>query len=147
MGRESSIIYRAENGVIYIPSLHDGLLLGMVLGEETSLDIYLLTERKEKINILFSNLITLNANNFREGNIVSQIRFFNKKNCPLEFVRCAYGYSEIEGDKFLHNRMKELEGFDWSLVEIVESYGCSLVALSGSPFLESSIVRVSPVPP
>ena len=135
----SGLMREGDGGASIIPSMHDGLLLGLSLAEDDGLEITFQTTAKKKIHIRLPRLVALKCDNFRQGNIVFAIRLYEKSNCPHDLVGRAYGYSKEEAAKFLAVRLSELEPGDWSLVEVQESYGCELVALSRGPLCDWSI--------
>ena len=126
--------------------MHDGLLLGLSLAVDGSLEITFQTTAKKKLHMRMPHLVALKGDNFRQGNIVFAIRLYEKSSCPHDLVARAYGYSKEEAAKYLAARLSELEPGDWSLVEVQESYGCELVALSRGPLCDWSLTTQDEAP-
>lgn len=112
--------------------MHDGHLLGLILLDKANeLELRLGTAMGDKITIKVPHLVALQANNFRQGNIVFEISLYTEDNCPVGCLQKAYGYDKMEWEQYGANKLSEI-GRNWSLIEIRESYGCELYALSGA---------------
>lgn len=128
---------RIDNSDVFVwPDIHDGFLTGLILPDENTLELHFLSLAQQKFILSFPDLLALKAENFRQGNIILDVMIYRKEVCPLRLLGQAFGYDDLESDRYLPDRLKELEQYEWSLLELTGSYGCDLLALFKTCFFD-----------
>lgn len=115
-----------------LTNIHDGYLMGMSLTSNNQLELELKCLSGERAKLVFPDLLTLVANDFRQGNIIDDINFYSSEESPWDLVLQAYGIQEAEKQKSLPIYQRILDPYNWTLLELASSYGCELLALSKS---------------
>lgn len=115
--------------VILDPDLHDGQLSSIVLGHE-HVEIGGCTDSGEAVTFRLNGLRSLVADGFREGNIVFEVRVTTGSGDGVTPALLRVCGGDPGGVARAHQLL--LDGA--SLLEIDETYGCSLVALFTGPF-------------
>lgn len=110
------------------PNFHDGYLEGIMLEENDKVLLHCKTFDGMQVQIIIPNASLLNADNFRQGNIISDIRVYNSDQYRADLAERGEGF-----DKQIHKdidmRMKKSPERGWSLFELMSSYGCDLLVL------------------
>ena len=121
--------------VIEDPALHDGRLRGIELTDDSGLLIKCSTEDGIAVRIVGDGLVALMATDFKEGNIIFEVRFSAAdSDSEVALARLFGGHA---GGIQKGNRVLSANG---RLLEVASSYGCELVALfSGSIVVEPDV--------
>jgi len=125
-----------------LTNIHDGYLMGISLISDDRLELELKCLSGERAKLVFPDLLTLVANDFRQGNIIDDINFYSSEEAPWDLVLQAYEIQEAEKQKYLPIYQRNLETYNWTLLELTSSYGCDLLALSKSPIKDIVILSI-----
>ena len=111
------------------PNFHDGFLDGLLL-DKSRIYIFLRTISGGKYTLILHEMEALRANDFREGNIILDVEFFESNQLDASFVLDVFQYSDEHKRRFVMEdwlraaAQKRLTG-----VEISASYGGTLLAV------------------
>ncbi len=104
-----------------IPDFHDGYLDGLFVTGRTA-KIFLRTVTGQRYTLILREVERFHAENFLEGNIIFDVKFFQPEQLTEGAVLDAYGYNEkrfVIQDWICDANQRGLQA-----VEISASYGC-----------------------
>ena len=128
------------DGVVLDPELHDGFLRGITVSPSKTLTVACSTLSGENVELVLEDVVRLRADNFREGNIIFEVRLLRGSACSPELVRKVFNYSDEEAARLLPRDMRTIANESWNLIAIDSSYGCELVAIArGSVSIQTEI--------
>ena len=117
------------DGVVVDPEVHDGQLMSIAMSQDKTLTVCFQTASGSSVTLQFLDVVRLRADNFREGNIVFEVRTYTGGECPPDLVARAFDYGEAETARWLPAQLHTIVSEAWRLVVIDSSFGCDLVAL------------------
>lgn len=120
-----------------VPRFHDGLLTGIILGEQSA-TVYLRQSTGEEYTLTLSGLEVLQMEDFRQGNIISMVEVvsgrFPYEHAGLERLfepphpTAAEEYHKAHAI-VLERQAARIASGEVSLLIIVPSYGADLLAI------------------
>ncbi|MCX6972329.1 MAG: hypothetical protein NTV93_19570 [Verrucomicrobia bacterium] len=127
-----------------LPDLHDGYLIGIILSGNKTLALHCRDVKNRTYEICIPKIQSLKADNFLEGNIIFEINLYSGSECSPELVAKVKSYNN-EASTFLQRDLELIASQKWTLIELVSSYGCDLLALSQAGVEEIHVSLLSPV--
>ena len=122
-----------ERGRVVRPSLHDGYLVGMALGDDKddkSVVIFLRSDSGQSYELELRGLDMLRADEFLEGNIICGIYISAGKDVSDKDICSVYGLVGGPNDGHcLQVEKKKVHDLGLMHLSITPSYGCSLRAI------------------
>jgi hypothetical protein len=116
------------------PNLHDGLLTSIALRDH-DLTLGCSNSDGERYELLLRGIVRLQANDFREGNIILSVERFLGAECPRDLVLKAYGEESDPAATWVPGVLDQIEREGWTLLVLASSYGCTLSALANGPLV------------
>jgi hypothetical protein len=111
------------------PDFHDGYLEGLFVSS-TQAKVFLRTAAGQRYTLILQEVERLYAENFRQGNIIFDVEFFQPEQLTQDAVFEVYGYSEQHQKNFLMEQwIRGAKERCLQAVEISTSYGCSALVL------------------
>lgn len=108
---------------------HDGYVDGLLISGP-SIRIFLRTVDEKRFTLILSQVETLRAEDFRQGNIIFELNLLSVDELDSAFIFEAYDYSEELKRAFIMNTWVEgAKKKGLQAIEITPSYGCSIAAL------------------
>ena len=135
-----------DDGTLLEPEFHDGLLMGIILSEEKG-DLTLICRRVDgqEFDLVMPKIDHLRVDNFLQGNVIFEISIYEGANCPADRIRWMFDYNEEHARQFLPMHTREIVDGGWTLLKVVPSYGCELVALSKAHVDEITVSERYPI--
>jgi|SRR6185437_1753387 len=118
-----------ETFLVRDPNLHDARLFSLVL-TDGGLQIDCESTTGQRFRLSLQDLVRVRADNFREGNIILEIRRYRGASCPAALIKTAFGAENDGSTDWLSGITDQIRRDDWTLVVLESSYGCELVALA-----------------
>jgi hypothetical protein len=122
---KQQIVIRNRN--LITPSLHDGLLVGLIAPGHRQLLILTKNTNQATYCLVLSGVEHCRADDFREGNIILDITIEEGDNVGAEDV--AYLLGQGTDHPFVQNAITRIRAEKLLLLRINPSYGCTLVVL------------------
>ncbi|MBS0245326.1 MAG: hypothetical protein JSR61_01810 [Proteobacteria bacterium] len=124
-------------GVLRSPSLHDGLVLGIMLSGEDAATVALRDVQGQDFSMRLTGAEGLVCDNFLLGNIISEIWITSGKAPHDDALDVLFAQPHPAAAKEFHDqhaafvkrKMDEIREGSLKLVSIDSSYGCRLTAL------------------
>ena len=119
-------------------NFHDGNLLGMFIGDDDQISLFIETIHSGKYTLLLGGVVRLRATEFLEGNITLDLTVRSGKELSaklLDELNLVSMHSE-NMTKLLHKYKTE----EFRIIEMNPSYGCSLLALCSSAKLAKGVI-------
>jgi hypothetical protein len=113
------------------PLVHDAKLMGLILKENDSATLYIKDEAGNRHDIELRGVIRLKADDFKEGNVILYLAVLNGPEFEISMLADLFGV-ELEKEKlkpYFQDTADKLKSRHLSLVSLVPSYGCKLLAL------------------
>jgi hypothetical protein len=110
---------------------HDGSFDGLLL-EDSVTHVFVRTPQKERFVIEASNVASLTAGEFKEGNIVFDVLIHSSDELTLESISGVYGVSGICDSIQAQRQLERARQNGLSLLEIGSSYGATCLLLAQS---------------
>jgi hypothetical protein len=119
-----------ENGVIRNPSLHDANVIGVITFEsKQALVITKLINGEIKI-LRLSDVILLNINELKEGNIILDCTVESGPSSDIEQAFEDLGMDNVDDPKnYLQSLRERISSNELKIVTINPSYGCTICVL------------------
>lgn len=113
-----------------IPSFHDGLLEGIV-ARDGEAHIFIRAVDGLEYTVILRGVRRLIANHFMEGNIILDVVICRGGAINKADLRTLYEVPDgtESGFEWFENIVKDAIGEELTLVEVVPTYGCELLAL------------------
>jgi hypothetical protein len=111
------------------PDFHDGSLTGIILPEAETLELRCADVNGRRYILRLPQLVSLRADNFREGNIILDASVY-ESDFPPELIKKVFGEDANGEPAWLAGRIEALREGSWTLLELTSSYGCELLALA-----------------
>jgi len=116
-----------EYGTVVRPNLHDGFVHGIMLQKDDSVRIHMSNESQDEyVTMNCLGLDTLFVTNFREGNILFDIRIRKAKDISKSELKKIIVEMYGHGDFRLCRRLRSSA---LKVVEICPSYGCTVIVV------------------
>jgi hypothetical protein len=111
---------------------HDGFLEGILL-DDSSAHIFLSTHQKDQFVFEASNVSRLNAEGFKEGNIIFEVLIRSAIELTLEDIEAVHGgFPEVSRSRFATKGLELALEKNLSLLEINPSYGATCLVLAAT---------------
>jgi hypothetical protein len=119
-----------DRGQVVRPSLHDGHLVGIMLGDDETTVILLKAESGESYELELRGVRRLRAEEFLQGNIISGLTIRAGSDVSDEDIGHVYRLGDGPKDgEYLKAAKRSTSEEGLLHLEITPSYGCSLHAI------------------
>lgn len=109
--------------------LHDAHLLSLELKPDHGCVITFIEEGGRMSQLVLQGIERLKALDFREGNIVLDLDIIRGKTPNSSILRILFDLSPDDNPDYFRLRMAMIEAGRLSLVHVIPSYGCEVIAL------------------
>ena len=111
--------------------LHDARMLSIELKSDHVVAIGFSEENGEISHLLLERVERMRGFDLREGNIVLEVTNISGATPSVPVLRKLFDLSATEVPDYLPVTIAKIEAGELTLVHIVPSYGCELIALCG----------------
>jgi spore coat polysaccharide biosynthesis predicted glycosyltransferase SpsG len=118
-----------NNCMVESPSIHDGFLLGIHFEDDKTCCLSFRSVSSERVNYILYGVTNFKADNFRAGNIVSEIFVFKGNEIPSNRFDQLLFDGGILQDSYIKQIKEEAARLDLLFFELNPSYGCKIQAL------------------
>jgi hypothetical protein len=113
-------------------AFHDGSLDGLLVEDKTA-HVFVSTMNQERFVIEASGVVALNADNFKQGNIIFEVLTRSANELTLEHIESVHGgFPEVSRSRFAARGLELAVEKDLSLLVIDPSYGATCLVLAAT---------------